>query len=989
MDGEATPPRLLSGVIVGREAVLDRLRRLLDASSAEGRAVAIVGEAGLGKTRLAKALVSAARERARVVLVGRASPLEAALPLAVLQDALREERRGPAEIPVPADPLAAAFPGLLLPELASAERAGSTMDRGALLEAAARYFRARASPAGLVLVLEDLHWADPTTHTLVGYLARATQNAPILLVLTFRADEASPGSSLAGLRHELARERLSEELDLEPLAQGDVALMLSDILGTDVSRDVAAMVFGASGGNPFVIEELVRDAVASGTLDAVRGSWELSEPIVLPGTVQEMLVRRIRTLQESDGELVKWAAVLGERFDADLLAAAAGWGEGVALEALGRLREAGLVADTRDLADGRLAFRHALTRQAVLAGMLAPERRRRHARVLEVAAPPGGISELPLGERLEHALGSGDRARVLRYSVEAGGRAVGLGGYAEARGHYERALSLWASEDGAPMRADLLMRLGYLTSHIGGGFLLWMAQHQSRQYFDEARALFDQLGDEHSAALAAGGSVWSRRRIDVVDDLRGALGRLSGAGAPDAVCQILCRLGDREFLVGHSRAALRTCSEGLALLEASPEANDPAQFPRRVQLRRSLQLTEAAATWWLGDADRGRATMLSLVDDALAENDYLMAALTLNYLTRQSFDRPAEAAAFARRGTELAEQHGLSSTVAWLCHLTAQAQLQLGRPVEAEEALERAEALLVGEHDHPFVRDAVRMVRAELALVAGQIDEAVANLAPLAAELDARHGRIFRRTVRVALARAHLTREEPQAAADALAPVLAAWNSAEEGPYALSALLPMACAEVASALGDGDGAAGWGSELASLGGGPRARYAGALAGLARGAVGCCGIVEEACQGVEKDGRRWEGAWMRFAGARAAVAAGDESGAAALALAAIAAFHDMGGGGWHRTCEVLLRRLGCRVPVRRAARGAGGLTPREVEVLRLIVDGCSNRAIAERLVISEGTAGRHVSNVYAKLGAHSRLEAARIASERGLLADASQ
>ena len=325
-----------------------------------------------------------------------------------------------------------------------------------------------------MLVLEDLHWADPTSHALVGYLARATQDAPILLVLTYRADEAPPGSSLDGLRHELARERLGEELRLEPLGPEDVAAMLRDILRTDPGADVAAMVYRASGGNPFVVEELVRDAVAIGTLDPTRGRWDIMEPIVLPGTVQEMLLRRMRALDDRDREVVRWAAVLGERFDADLLAAAAGVSEEAALQALGRLREAGLVADTRVAADARLAFRHALTRQAVLGGLLAPERQRRHARVLEIAGGTGGVRALPLDEALEHALGAGDRVRSLQFSIRAAGRAVELGGYAEARAHYERALALWDAQDGLPTRADLLMRLGYLTSHVGGGFLLWM-----------------------------------------------------------------------------------------------------------------------------------------------------------------------------------------------------------------------------------------------------------------------------------------------------------------------------------------------------------------------------------------------------------------------------------------------------------------------------------------------------------------------------------
>jgi DNA-binding CsgD family transcriptional regulator/tetratricopeptide (TPR) repeat protein len=982
--GTPTPRRFLSETIVGRTAILDRLESLLDASGIDGRAVAITGEAGLGKTRLAKSLASEARARGRLVLVGRASPLEAALPLAVMQDALREERRDPGDIPLPTDSLAAAFPALLLPELTAPGDAGRTLDRGALLEAAARYLRARASPGGLVLVLEDLHWADPTTHALVGYLARAIQDAPILLVLTYRSDEAPPGSSLSGLRHELARERLGEELGLEPLETDDVALMLAEILGTDVGRDVASMVVRASGGNPFIVEELVRDAVALGALDPDRGVWDLSEPIALPGTVQEMLLRRMRALDEADRELVRWAAVLGERFDADVLAVAAGLREQAALDTLGRLREVGLVADARDATDGRLAFRHALTRQAVLAGMIAPERRRRHARVLEIVAGGDGPPKAPLDEVLEHALGAGDRARGFACSIEAAGRAVALGGYSEARSHLERALALWAPEDGLPIRADLLMRLGYLMSHLGGGFLLWMQQRQSRQYFEEAGALYEQIGDDDSAALATAGSVWSRRVVDVVDDLRAVLARLRSTSSPDAICQILCRLGDREFLLGRTREALRTCAEGLSLLEASGEGRDPAQFPRRVQLRRSLHLTRAAATWWLGDAALGRNAMLALVDDALAENDHLLAALALNYLTRQSIDRPLEAAVFARRGSELAGRHGLSSTVAWLGHLDAQAHVHLGRWDEAEALLDHAEAVLVEVPDQPFVRDTLRMVRSELALGRGDLDDVVTSLTPLAREIDTRHGRIFRRTVRVALARASMARDEPAEATAVLAPVLELWDRDEEGPFLLSALLPMASAEAASANGDATGAARWSDELASLRCGPRADYARALAALARGAPGQAPVVEAAARRIDSDGRRWEGAWMRYAGARVARDAGDGDGAASLAGAALERFREMGSDGWCRMGEALLRGLGHRVPGRRTPQGPGGLTLRELEVLRLIVDGCTNRAIAARLVISEGTAGRHVSNVYAKLGAHSRLDAARIASERRLL-----
>src|SRR5262249_55984555 len=151
------------------------------------------------------------------------------------------------------------------------------------------------------------------------------------------------------------------------LGSGDVALMLRDILDIDPDDDVLAMVARASGGNPFVVEELVRDAVARGRLDHLEGTWRLDEPLELPARVQGMVQRRVRGLSAGDQELLRWAAVLGERFDPRLLASVSGVGEHLAIAAIGRMRRAGLVADEAASGDGHLALRHTLTREAVLA----------------------------------------------------------------------------------------------------------------------------------------------------------------------------------------------------------------------------------------------------------------------------------------------------------------------------------------------------------------------------------------------------------------------------------------------------------------------------------------------------------------------------------------------------------------------------------------------------------------------------------------------
>jgi ATP/maltotriose-dependent transcriptional regulator MalT len=321
---------------------------------------------------------------------------------------------------------------------------------------------------------------------------------------------------------------------------------------------------------------------------------------------------------------------------------------------------------------------------------------------------------------------------------------------------------------------------------------------------------------------------------------------------------------------------------------------------------------------------------------------------------------------------------------AWLAHLRAEAHVQMGEWDAAAMLLDRADAILAETPDQPFLPEALGMVRGELALGRGLFATAVETLNLLVPEVDERAGRSFKRLVRVGLARALLTEGEPARAHASLAPLIDRWEPDDEGPFMLSALLPMAAAEVASVLGDAEGAARWSAELAALGSGARADYAQALAGLVGGAAEDGAVIEAAARTVEADGRRWEGAWMLATGAEAARRGGDAGRAGDLAAAALQRFREMETDGWCGHCERLLRRLGRRVPGRRGARGPGGLTARELEVLGLVVDGLSDRAIAERLVIAEGTAGRHVSNVFMKLGAHSRLEAARIAAERGLL-----
>src|SRR5262249_62086992 len=259
------------------------------------------------------------------------------------------------------------------------------------------------------------------------------------------------------------------------------------------------------------------------------------------------------------------------------------------------------------------------------------------------------------------------------------------------------------------------MRPGSRTGSGGGG-IACVIEPRSRDQFLEARRLYEEIGDPTSAALATAGVVWSGPTFDILDDLREARANLGPDARPEAVCQILGCLAEREFLVGYPRSALRTSAEGLSLLDARIGRGDPSHLPRPGQLRRSFLLTAALADWWLGDDAGGRATMLALAEEALGRHDFFEAVLAYQTLSRASIDRPADALRHAQQASDLAPADEMPAMYAWLAHLRAQALLHLGAWEAADEVVDRAAALIADMPDQPYLRHAHGLVRGELAL---------------------------------------------------------------------------------------------------------------------------------------------------------------------------------------------------------------------------------------------------------------------------------
>jgi DNA-binding CsgD family transcriptional regulator len=958
------PPRghsaWASPTLVGRDAEIARLSALVDA----GGALALVGEAGIGKTRLAREASSLARARGRDVVAGGAGSLDAERPLAPLRDAVRSRSRAE---PAPrlSDPLAAAFPAMVLPELHE-DLAGREPAQEVVFEAAARWCSGLAAEGGLLLVLEDLHWADAATHRLVLYLARVAAGGPVGLIVTFRPDEAEPGSSLDELRRELTRERLADELRLDPLDRAAVARLVAGLVGAEPEPPVVDRFLEAGGGNPFVTEEFLGAAVAAGRIVPGQGGWHGSTALGLPWGVAEMVLSRVRRMAPGDREFLRLAAVGGERFPFDLVAAAWGRGEDEALASLARAGAAGLV---RDDADDAPAFRHALAYEAVLGSMSGAERRAGHRRLLaagEALAAAG--ADVPVELLLAQAIGAGDRAAAFRYARAAAERSLGLGAEPAAILQAERALELWSPDDGAEARAALLLQHGRLLHRVAH-------EHaRAAEALAAAARGYADLGDATTAGLAAAlaaSSRWWAGDPEALSRVSAAARNLPADAPLELRLEAMDELARPLMLSGLAREASRIAADGLALV--------PPGAGRSARLQRvSLLTTLGTCRFILADFAAGEEL---LADSALAALDLRdpVGACRAYHNVAFGVDELARMAGYAEAGLAVAREAFLRPYERAFLIALAVCATERGDFARAEALCDEAELVAGPWLGIAHTRLDVGLPRALLALARGEADDARAELTAVLERLRSAH-ELGEWAAGRGLALALLAAGEPAAARDALAPQL---QGTDPRGYGRILALPIAV-ELAAGAGSADEARRAADELARIApDGPRTPFARALAEAAGGRPGAAAAIEAAAGARESAGRRVEAARWRLAGATT-LAGDDDDGAAALARRALDDFRAMGAEGWSRRAEQVLRRLGVRVPSRPSGAGPGGLTARELEVLGLVADGLSNREIGERLFISQKTAGRHVSNLFAKLGAHTRAQAARLALERGLL-----
>jgi DNA-binding NarL/FixJ family response regulator len=976
----------VSPVLVGRRSELARLRALLGRAAGGGTAVALLGgEAGVGKSRLVRELTRTADSLGVRVLSGGCAELGCAgLALAPLVDVLRAVVRtaSAGELDRLIGPARREF-ARLLPELDPSVAAESAAEGppARLLEHVLALITRLAARQPLLLIIEDLHWADRSTRDLVVFLVRTLPELGVLLLLTYRSDELHRRHPLRPLLAAWDRARTVEHLELGRFTRDEVVAQLQAIREARPPEAFATVVFERSQGNAFLVEEIVA---------AVDGG---ADPGELPPSLRDVLLARTETVSEPAQRVLQTAAAAGPHVAHRLLETVAGMAEA---DLRGALREVVehhlLVVD--DTGHG-YAFRHELTRDAVYDDMLPGERSLLHAAYgAALAADPallgddGGVA----ATLAHHWYAALDLPQALAASVRAGRQAAYAYASAEAGGHLERAMRIWSRVPDAERVAGIdWIQLSLLTAEAA-----WAAGDPGRglSIVDHALTTTGTGAEPAQRARMIERRAFMLRDLGREDEattqLREALALLPPEPATATRAVVLASLANSIRWIGPPEEACAVAGEA-ARTAAAVGAT-------AVQAEALITLGSVSGYAY---GEEGLGPLREGI--ALAEEHGIVDVALRGHINHadilEVLGRHAAAVEGAEAGIALAARLGHTrSWAAMLGGMLAEPMIRLGRWRPALDVITKrlagdptgivAYTLLmirgglrswqgdaagamqdvrdarrhIGAGDARFTAPMV-FIKAEQSRAAGRYAEARAliraGLEPPMTALDVRFAwSLIWLGARVEADVAAAGHDDSAGAERAYAlRTLAATNPAATPP--MRAYRAMAAAEAARRVRHGERDA-WGAAVAA-------------ARAAEEAYLLCyclfRLAEAQCRGPRPD------PGTATATARECLRLADE-------LESVTAA-DV------RTLAASARlRLGPSPTVAAeppAARDQARLTGREREVLALVTEGRSNGQIASALFISPKTASVHVSNILAKLSVSSRTEAATTAHRLGLLA----
>jgi hypothetical protein len=597
-EGETRPepvgPRASWGRFVGRHEEMEQLKSLLDSAlSGKGSLVTVVGEPGIGKTRLTEEFAVYARLRGAQVLTGRSYEGSVELPYYPFVEAFRqyvgtrddEELRS--DLGEGAPDLATLVSDVRqrLPELPEAPPIEGEADRVRLFESAAAFLANASQAKPIVLLLDDLHWADKPSLLMLRHLSRSLPSHRLLLLATYRDVELDRTHPLSEVLGTLRREPFYQRVLLRGLPGEDVFALLSALAEDDADEQtlegrhtLAEALLRETEGNPFFIGEVISHLVEEGKLFREGGHWranvESTSDLGIPEGVREVVGRRLSRLSEAANDMLGLASAMPAGFSWDVIRAVSDAEEAALLDALDEALSGRLIRERKDASGVVYEFHHALIRQTLYEELSAPRRVLLHRRIGErleslYAGKPGPhLAEL--AHHFFEAAPGGDVAKAADYAVRAGERAYELAAYEDSVGHYERALqALDLTEDDPERRCDVHLALAQAQIYTG-------ASRQGRAIAERATELARGLGDPvrlGRAALLYGSPFAGDVELDEprVVALQEALSAL-GNSEPALRAEVLSRLATCYMFIDTAEAA------GFAerSLELARASEDPA-----------------------------------------------------------------------------------------------------------------------------------------------------------------------------------------------------------------------------------------------------------------------------------------------------------------------------------------------------------------------------------------------------------------------------
>jgi ATP/maltotriose-dependent transcriptional regulator MalT len=960
---------LLAHRFVGRAEELRALEQVL-AEVDQGRAAAIevVGEAGIGKSRLLAELGARAEARRWLVLSGTASELERDVPFSVLVDALDEYLRGldPGRFSSLTEDMQAEL-AHVLPSLSTLAHAGAPAlqhERYRSHRAVRALLEHLAESKPLVLALDDLHWADSASVELLAALLRRPPAAEVLVALALRP-RPMPERLSAALERAHRAGTLTR-VELEALT----AVEARELLGETVDVADANALYEESGGNPFYLEQLARSLHRAG--GATHGFAISLSGIGVPSGVAASLSEELALVSDVGRRVLEGAAVAGDPFEPELAAAAAAASEIEAMDAIDELLELDLVHSTE--IPRRFRFRHPLVRRAVYEATPAAWRLGAHERCADALAARGAAPSAR-AHHVERSAREGDLEAValLREAAEAAARLAP----ASAARWFADALRLLPQSTPAEERIDLLLAQASALTATG-------------HYAESHRALLDALllvpdGAHALHAKVTRACVAVETNLGLHDQARtrlaGALSVLPDAGSQEAVA-LMIELAMNSFWRGD--------------WEAMPDVAERAVTVARSTGDRPLIATAlsalALADSMTGAAERAEADRLeaAALVDSLSNDELARRIDAAAWLAGAEFyfDRHAEAEAHAERALAVARATGQGELFLVLTQLLSAIRGARGKLAEAAELRDAgAEAARLLDNTKALVWNLSG--RSDIALAAGDLRLALATAqeaVDLSSDLEPGHqsaGAALR------LARVLLETGQPEPAAELLVgsaggedltliPGSGRAHALELLTSCWLALDRRQEAERAATAADT-----WASRVRlPLARAWADRAAAALEFQAGDPASAAKRALAAAVAADEVGAPIEAALSRTLAGRALAQAGQGERAAEELWRAAAELEACGALRYRDHAESELRKLGHRIR-RRTRRGKGdgagleSLSERELQVARLVLDSKTNPEIAAELFLSKKTVETHLRNIFRKLDVSSRIELARI------------